>query len=54
VRRVYGRIVKAQILWAIGAALALASPVLSIAFLFVIQLVYAIGPRLPGIEKITG
>jgi uncharacterized membrane protein len=54
VRRVYARIVKAQILWAIGAALSLASPVLSIAFLFAIQLVYAIGPRLPAVEKITG
>jgi len=52
--RVYRRIVRAQILWAIGAALCLISPLLSIGFIFVIQLVYAIGPRVRGIEKIIG
>jgi uncharacterized membrane protein len=54
IRRVYGRIVKAQILWAVGAALCLVSPVLSIGFIVVIQLIYAFGPRVRGIEKIIG
>lgn len=54
VRQVYRRIIKAQILWAAGAALCLIHPMLSIGFICVVQLVYAIGPRIPGLSKITG
>ena len=38
---VYLRIVKAQILWAVGAALCLVSPLLSVGFILVVQLIYA-------------
>ncbi|NEX93591.1 TMEM175 family protein [Caulobacter sp. 17J65-9] len=45
------RIVVAQSLYAIGAALCLIHPGASIAFLFLVQLNYAIAPRLPWIWK---
>jgi TMEM175 potassium channel family protein len=54
IRRVYGRIVKAQIMWALGAALSIIGPRLSIGFIFVVQLVYAIGPRIGWLQKIIG
>ena len=40
-RTVYQRIVKAQILWAVGAALSLISPLLSVGFILLVQLIYA-------------
>ncbi|TPI59693.1 DUF1211 domain-containing protein [Mesorhizobium sp. B3-1-7] len=53
-RTVYLRIVKAQILWAIGAALCLISPLLSIGFILVVQLVYATAPRSSLLRHIVG
>ncbi|MER8428298.1 TMEM175 family protein [Mesorhizobium sp. M1403] len=53
-RTVYLRIVKAQILWAIGAALCLVSPLLSVGFMLVVQLIYAAAPRARLLRKIIG
>ncbi|MBZ9796529.1 TMEM175 family protein [Mesorhizobium sp. ES1-4] len=53
-RMVYLRIVKAQVLWAVGAALCLISPLLSVGFMLVVQLVYAISPRAALVRKIIG
>ncbi|TPJ33745.1 TMEM175 family protein [Mesorhizobium sp. B2-8-3] len=53
-RTVYLRIVKAQILWAIGAALCLISPLLSVGFILVVQLVYATAPRSSLLRHIVG
>lgn len=53
-RTVYQRIIKAQILWAVGAALCLFSPLLSIAFILLAQLVYAAAPRASLLRKFIG
>ncbi|RUW79925.1 hypothetical protein EOA29_23240, partial [Mesorhizobium sp. M1E.F.Ca.ET.063.01.1.1] len=53
-RTVYQRIVKAQILWAIGAALCLITPLLSIAFILLVQLIYAAALRGSLLRKIIG
>ena len=53
-RTVYQRIVKAQILWAIGAALCLISPLLSICFILLVQLIYAAAPRASLLRNIIG
>lgn len=53
-RTVYLRIVKAQILWAIGAALCLITPLLSVGFILVVQLVYAITPGAKWVRRIIG
>ncbi|UCI08905.1 TMEM175 family protein [Mesorhizobium sp. B1-1-8] len=53
-RTVYLRIVKAQILWAIGAALCLFSPLLSVGFILVAQLAYAVAPRSSLLRNIIG
>jgi len=53
-RTVYQRIVKAQILWAIGAALCLISPLLSVGFILVVQLVYAAAPRSSLLRNVIG
>jgi len=44
------RIVIAQALYAFGMLLCMASTYLSIAFIFLVQLYYAIAPRLPGLR----
>lgn len=54
VQRVYRRIFRAQILWAIAAALCLASPLASLCAFLLVQLVYAVAISLPGIDKIIG
>jgi len=51
---VYRRIVRAQILWAIGAALCLVAPLLSIGFILVAQLIYAAAPRSSLLRNIIG
>jgi uncharacterized membrane protein len=53
-RTVYQRIVNAQILWAIGAALCLITPLLSIAFILLVQLIYAAALRGSLLRKIIG
>ncbi|MER8547062.1 TMEM175 family protein [Mesorhizobium sp. M0684] len=53
-RTVYLRIVKAQILWAVGAALCLISPLLSVGFILVVQLIYAAALRAPLLRKVIG
>jgi len=53
-RAVYTRIVKAQILWAAGAALCLISPLLSVGFILVMQLIYATAPRNSLLRNIIG
>ncbi|RWM05406.1 MAG: DUF1211 domain-containing protein [Mesorhizobium sp.] len=53
-RTVYQRIVKAQILWAIGAAFCVVTPLLSIAFILLAQLVYAAALRGSLLRKIIG
>ncbi|TIN31569.1 MAG: DUF1211 domain-containing protein [Mesorhizobium sp.] len=53
-RTVYLRIVKAQILWALGAALSLVSPLLSVGFILVVQLVYAAALRSSLLRKVIG
>jgi uncharacterized membrane protein len=45
------RIVIAQSLYALGVMFCIVSTFLSIAFIFLVQLYYAIGPRLPGQRK---
>ena len=53
-RTVYMRIVKAQILWAVGAALCLITPLLSVGFILVVQLVYAVTPGAKWVRRIIG
>ena len=51
---VYNRIVKAQTLWAVGAALCLITPLLSIGFILLVQLIYAAAPRASLLRKLIG
>jgi uncharacterized membrane protein len=53
-RTVYLRIVKAQVLWAAGAVLCLISPLLSVCFFLLMQLVYALALRGSLLRKIIG
>ncbi|RJT35313.1 DUF1211 domain-containing protein [Mesorhizobium waimense] len=53
-RTVYQRIVKAQILWAIGATFCLISPLLSVGFILVVQLTYATALRGSLLRKVIG
>ena len=53
-RTVYLRIVKAQVLWAVGTAQCLISPLLSIAFILLVQLIYAAAPRGSLLRKLIG
>ena len=53
-RTVYLRIVKAQILWAVGAALCLVSPLLSVGFILVVQLIYAAALRGSLLRNVIG
>ena len=53
-RTVYLRIVKAQILWAIGALLCLVTPLLSVGFILVVQLIYATALRGSLLRKVIG
>ena len=53
-RAVYARIVKAQTLYAVGAALCLVSTTWSIGFIVLVQLNYAVAPRVKGLSRITG
>lgn len=53
-RTVYNRIVKAQVLWAVGAALCLITPLLSIGFILLVQLIYAAAPRASLLRKLIG
>ncbi|WP_027061810.1 TMEM175 family protein [Mesorhizobium loti] len=53
-RTVYLRIVKAQILWAVGAALCLINPLLSIGFILVVQLIYAAALRGSLLRHVIG
>ncbi|RVA00295.1 TMEM175 family protein, partial [Mesorhizobium sp. M7A.F.Ca.US.001.02.1.1] len=53
-RTVYLRIIKAQILWAAGAALSLVSPSLSVGFILIVQLVYAAALRGSLLRKVIG
>ena len=53
-RTVYMRIVKAQILWAVGAALSLVNPLLSVGFILMVQLIYAAALRGSLLRKIIG
>ncbi len=53
-RTVYLRIVKAQILWAVGAALCLVSPLLSVGFILLVQLIYATALRGSFLRNIIG
>lgn len=53
-RTVYTRIVKAQILWAVGAILCFASPLLSIGFFLAVQLTYAVAPGAKWLRRIIG
>jgi len=51
---VYARILKAQTLYAVGAALCLISTTWSIAFIVLVQLNYVFAPKVPGLARITG
>jgi uncharacterized membrane protein len=53
-RTVYLRIVKAQILWAFGATLCLITPLLSVGFILMVQLVYAAALRSSLLRKVIG
>ncbi|MER9332311.1 TMEM175 family protein [Mesorhizobium sp. M0488] len=53
-RTVYLRIIKAQVLWAIGAALCLITPLLSVGFILVVQLIYAATPSARWVRRIVG
>ena len=53
-RAVYARILKAQTLYAIGAALCLISTTWSIAFIVLVQLNYVVAPRVKWLSRITG
>jgi uncharacterized membrane protein len=53
-RTVNVRNVKAQILWAVGAALCLISPLLSIGFILIVQLIYAAALGGSFLRKIIG
>lgn len=52
--RVKQRIIRAQIWWAFGAALCIISPLLSIAVILVIQLLYAIAPPWRWLRRVVG
>ena len=54
VRAVYQRIVKAQVLWAVGALLSVASIRASLGFLLVVQVVYASHPSSRWVRRIIG
>ena len=47
------RIVVAQTLYAIGAALCFVHPYWSIGFIVLVQLNYAVAPRIPGLARLT-
>lgn len=53
-RTVYLRIVKAQIPWAVGAALCLFSPLLSVGFILLVQLIYAAALRGSLLRNVIG
>jgi len=53
-RTVYNRTVKSQILWAVGAALCLITPLLGIDFILLVQLIYAAAPRSSLLRHIVG
>jgi uncharacterized membrane protein len=53
-RAVKRRIVLAQTLYALGAALCLINTYWSIGFIVLVQLNYAIAPKIPGLTKVTG
>ncbi|MER9138778.1 TMEM175 family protein [Mesorhizobium sp. M0830] len=53
-RTVYLRIIKAQILWAIGAALSFVNALLGIGFILVVQLIYAAALRSSLLREIIG
>ena len=53
-RAVKRRIVLAQTLHAIGAALCVVSTYVSIGFIVLVQLNYAVAPKIRGLSKITG
>ncbi|MCB9079880.1 MAG: DUF1211 domain-containing protein [Anaerolineaceae bacterium] len=54
IKSVYRRIFQAQILWLFGTALSLISISLSISFLFLVQLVYALHPQSNLVRRIIG
>lgn len=47
------RVIRAQTLYLIGAALCIASTYLSIAFIVIVQLIYAIAPRSEWVNRLT-
>ncbi|MBZ9726653.1 TMEM175 family protein [Mesorhizobium sp. CO1-1-11] len=53
-RTVYLRIVKAQVLWAVGAAFCLITPLASVGFILVVQLIYAATPNVKWVRRIIG
>lgn len=53
-RTVYLRIVKAQVLWAVGAAFCLITPLASVGFILVVQLIYAATPNVKWVRGIIG
>ncbi|MBZ9695372.1 TMEM175 family protein [Mesorhizobium sp. CO1-1-9] len=53
-RTVYLRIAKAQILWAVGAALCLITPLASVGFILVVQFIYAATPNVKWVRRIIG
>jgi len=48
------RVVRAQALYAVGAALCFINTTCSIAFIFLVQLVYAFAPRIAWVQKLAG
>jgi uncharacterized membrane protein len=53
-RAVYARIVKAQTLYAVGAALCVVSTTWSIAFIVLVQLNYVVAPKVKWLSRVTG
>ncbi|MBZ9917876.1 MULTISPECIES: TMEM175 family protein [unclassified Mesorhizobium] len=53
-RTVYLRIVKAQLLWAVGALLCLVTPLLSVGFILMVQLIYAATPSAKWLRRMIG
>jgi uncharacterized membrane protein len=53
VRAICRRIVVAQTLYAVGAALCVVSTYWSLGFIVLVQLNYAIAPRIPGLSRLT-
>ena len=47
------RVIRAQTLYLVGAALCVASTYLSIAFIVIVQLIYAIAPRSEWVNRLT-